>query len=283
MKNFLLYYFAIILLVLTSGCSCNSRPEQICRTAVLGAFADETVLLEKQLSNRKDYSFEGISFFAGKLNNRPVVLANTGIGKVNAGMTATLLIEHFKPGEVIFTGIAGSINPEILPGDIIIGEQSTQHDRVIVTAEGSQSRGTINPIDGSRNPVFFQADERLLQAALVSSAVVQLEKIETKSGLRQPKILKGVIATGDSFVASEKFGRQLRMNLGADAVEMEGAAVAQVCYQHNIPCIVIRSISDKANETAVVDVERFMTVAAENSATLVAEMVRQLGEDDRSN
>jgi adenosylhomocysteine nucleosidase len=281
MKNFLLYYFAIILLVLTSGCSCNSRPEQICRTAVLGAFADETVLLKQQLSNRKDYSFEGISFFTGKLNNRPVVLADTGIGKVNAAMTTTLLITKFEPDEVIFTGIAGAINPELRPGDIVIAEKIAQHDYGLVTDAGFETQATANPA-GAPNPLFFTADKKLLDEAAAASRKISLNQVETTEGLHQPKIITGVVVTGDSFIASQKRSKRLRESLSADAVEMEGAAVAQVCYLQNIPCIVIRSISDKANETAVVDVERFMAVAAGNSATLVAEMVRQLGEDDRS-
>lgn len=281
MKNFLLC-FAVLLLVLTVGCSSNSCPEPICKTAILGAFADETVLLEQQLSNRKDYSFEGINFFTGKLNNRPVVLTNTGIGKVNAAMTTTVVITKFEPDEVIFTGIAGAINPELRPGDIVIAEKIAHHDYGLVTNAGFETQATTNPA-GVPNPLFFAADRQLLDQAIAASRKISLNQVETTEGLLQPKIITGVVVTGDSFIASQKHSRLLRENLGADAVEMEGAAVAQVCHQQNIPCIVIRSISDKANEKAVVDVERFTAVAAENSATLVAEMVRQLGEDDRNN
>lgn len=281
MKNFLLC-FTVVLLVLTTGCSCNSRPVPICKTAVLGAFADETALLKQQLSNRKGHCFEGISFFTGKLNNRPTVLANTGIGKVNAAMTTTLVITNFEPDELIFTGIAGAINPELRPGDIVIAEKITHHDYGLTTDAGFETQATINPA-GVTNPLFFAADRQLLNQAIAASRKISLNQIETTEGLLQPKVITGVVVTGDSFIASQKFAKRLRESLGADAVEMEGAAVAQVCYQQNIPCIVIRSISDNANETAVVDVERFMGSAAGNSATLVAEMVRQLGEDDRSN
>jgi adenosylhomocysteine nucleosidase len=281
MKNFLLF-FAVVLLVLIVGCSCNSSPEPICKTAILGAFADETALLEQQLSIRKEYHFEGISFFTGKLNNRLVVLTNTGIGKVNAAMTTTLVITKFEPDEVIFTGIAGAINPELRPGDIVIAEKIAQHDYGLTTDAGFETQATTNQA-GVPNPLFFAADKQLLDEAIEASRKISLNRIETAEGLLQPKIITGVVVTGDSFIASEKFGKRLRRSLGADAVEMEGAAVAQVCYQQNIPCIVIRSISDKANETAVVDVERFMAVAAGNSAKLVAEMVRQLGESNRDN
>jgi adenosylhomocysteine nucleosidase len=281
MKNFLLC-FAVALLVLTVGCSCNSRPEPICKTAILGAFADETALLKQQLSNRKDYRFEGISFFTGKLNNRPVVLANTGIGKVNAAMTTTVVITKFEPEEVIFTGIAGAINPELRPGDIVIAEKIAQHDYGLVTDTGFEIQATQNPA-GVPNPLFFAADKQLLDQAIEASRKISLNQIETTEGLLQPKIITGVIVTGDSFIASQKRSKQLRENLGADAVEMEGAAVAQVCCQQNIPCIVIRSISDKANETAVADVEWFTAVAAENSATLVAEMVKQFSQNNQTN
>ncbi|MHC4495383.1 MAG: 5'-methylthioadenosine/S-adenosylhomocysteine nucleosidase, partial [Planctomycetota bacterium] len=98
-------------------------------------------------------------------------------------------------------------------------------------------------------------------------------------GRRDPKIIKGVVVTGDAFIASADKCAELRKRLEADAVEMEGAAVAQICYQRQIPCLVIRSISDNADEGAVMDKQMFYIMAARNSASLVAEMVGLLGEE----
>ena len=270
---------AVCLLVVILCSSCNfvthSSSKEV-RTAILGAFDEEIVLLKEQLKEPREHNFEGITFFTGVLGDRNVVVAEAGVGKVNAAMTATLLIEHFRPDEVIFTGIAGSTNPEILPGDIVIGEKSAQHDRGHVMPENFEARGTINPINKNRNPIFFPVDEKLLRAAVAASETVQLEQIDTQNGSRQPKTVRGVIVTGDCFVASNVFRSMLREKFDADAVEMEGAAVAQICYQQQVPCIVIRSISDSADARAAVDLEKFYKTAAKNSATLVAEMVDHL-------
>jgi adenosylhomocysteine nucleosidase len=261
--------FAVIL---CSSCNTHSSSEKV-RTAILGAFDEEIKLLKGKLKGPRECNFEGITFYTGVLGDRNVVVAEAGMGKVNASMTATLLIEHFRPDEVIFTGIAGSTNPEILPGDIVIGERSAQHDHGYVMPENFEARGTINPVNKNRNPVFFPADEKLLRAAVTASEIVQLKQIDTQSGSRQPKTVRGVIVTGDCFVASDDFRSMLREKFDADAVEMEGAAVAQICYQQQVPCIVIRSISDNADERALVDLEKFYKTAAKNSAALVAEMV----------
>ncbi len=249
-------------------------------TAILGAFGKELAILEQKLTNNREHKIQGIRFVEGEINGRHTVVALSGVGKVNAAMTATLLIEHFKPSEVIFTGIAGGINPELLPGDIVIGLKTIQHDLGMLTAGGLERGGTRNPIDEKRNPVFFPADSRILKLAQISGRRVKLGKIKTSSGERTPKIIEGIIATGDVFVASNVKRIELRKSLQADAVEMEGAAVAQICWQQGVPCLVVRSLSDKADEKASEDLSNFYEIAAGNSATLVADIVRQLGSEN---
>lgn len=248
-------------------------------TAILGAFDEEVLMLEEQLRSAKDQRIEGIRFVTGKLKDRKVVVALTGMGKVNAAMTTTLLIEHFKPREVIFTGIAGGINPQLSPGDIVIAEKTAQHDLGVVTLEGLENKGAPNPISGKRNPVFFPADQRLLRLAEQAAKQVELEKIKTGEGEKAPKIVKGVVVTGDVFAASTAKCTELRKRLGADAVEMEGAAVAQICYQQRIPHLVVRCISDKADEKALEDVKKFYKIAAKNSARLATKIVELLGSE----
>ncbi len=245
--------------------------------AVLGAFKAEIALLEDELREPQERVIEGIRFVRGKLRGQDVVTAWTGIGKVNAAMTTTLLVEHYKPTEVIFTGIAGGVNPELRPGDIVIAYKTAYHDMGTIWPEGLFFKGVKNRLTGEENPVFFQADRRLLESAERAAERAGFRRIPTMGGEREPRVIKGVVVTGDSFVASEEKSRQLRERLEADAVEMEGAAVAQICYQRQIPHIIIRSISDRADEGAVVDKQTFYILAAENSSALVSELIGLLG------
>ncbi len=245
--------------------------------AVLGAFEQEVSLLGEMLKTAESHSIEGITFTSGRLDGRPIVLAWTGVGKVNAAMTTTLLLEHFRPARVILTGIAGGVDPNLKPGDIVIAEQTAHHDMGILWSDGIEHGGVSNRLTGDTNPVFFPADPNLLAVARRAAKRTTLEPVSRKTGDQPPRILCGTVVTGDTFVASERACTEFVEKLGADAVEMEGAAVAQVCYQRGVGCLVIRSIADKADESAIVDKQKFYATAAKNSATLVARMIEDLG------
>ena len=251
-------------------------------TAILGAFEQEIILLEDELTDKQEKIIEGIRFVSGKLSGKNVVIAFTGIGKVNAAMTTTLLIEHFKPDKVIFTGIAGAVNQQLQPGDIVIAEKTAHHDMGTLWPEGLFHKGVKNRLNGWENPVFFEADEQLLKLAECAAQQVKFSSIRIISGQRSPKVVKGVVVTGDSFIASADKSTELRKKLNADAVEMEGAAVAQLCFQRGIGFLVIRSISDNADEGAVLDKQTFYILAAKNSSSLVIEMLSLIGEEASS-
>ena len=257
----------------------KSEPDAAPITAILGAFDKEVTLLEDRLTDRQQRTIEGIGFSSGQLNGRHVVVAWTGVGKVNAAMTTTLLIEHFKPKHIIVTGIAGAVNPELRPGDIVIAKKTAHHDMGTIWPEGLFFKGVKNRLDGMENPVFFPADERLLKTARRAADEIKLASVETVTGRKPPTIITGVVVTGDVFVASAGKCAELRKRLDADVVEMEGAAVAQICYQRQIGCLVIRSISDNADEGAVFDKQTFYLLAAKNSAGLVADIVDLLGSE----
>jgi adenosylhomocysteine nucleosidase len=242
-------------------------------TAILGAFEQEIILLEDKLTDAQERIIEEIRFVSGRLRGKKVVIAYTGIGKVNAAMTTTLLIEHFKPDKVIFTGIAGAVNRQLQPGDIVIAEKTAHHDMGTFWPEGLFHKGVKNRLNGWENPVFFDGDEQLIKLAERASQQVDLRSIRIISGQRSPKVVKGVVVTGDSFIASAEKCAELRKKLNADAVEMEGAAVAQLCFQRGIGYLVIRSISDNADEGAVLDKQTFYLLAAQNSSSLVIEML----------
>jgi len=281
--------FCLSIILLLGSCSSpvhqteeTADPKEISSepvTAILGAFEQEIVLLEDELIDKQQQKIEGIRFVSGKLSGKKVVIAFTGIGKVNAAMTTTLLLEHFKPEKVIFTGIAGGVNQQLQPGDIVIAEKTAHHDMGTLWPEGLFHKGVKNRLSGWENPVFFDGDEQLLKLAESAAQQAELQSIQLFSGKRKPKIVKGVVVTGDSFIASADKSAELRKKLEADAVEMEGAAVAQLCYQRGTGHLVIRSISDNADEGAVLDKQTFYILAARNSSKLVIEMIDLLGTD----
>ena len=261
---------ALLLLVLGVGAA------HLSPVAILGAFDEEVAILEGQLVNSTVHMIEGIQFLTGTLNEQKVVIARTGVGKVNAAMTATLVIEHFRPKQVIFTGVAGGLNPDLQIGDIVIAQKTAQHDLGRLESAEIENMGTKNPINGKRNPVFFPADPGLLQITETVLADIKLNPFQTPQGQRHPRIIKGTVITGDIFVAFDAKKTALHENLGADAVEMEGAAVAQICWQQSVPCLVIRSLSDDAGANASEDFKRYYKIAARNSAALVTRIVSQL-------
>ncbi|MBM4043063.1 MAG: 5'-methylthioadenosine/adenosylhomocysteine nucleosidase [Planctomycetes bacterium] len=245
-------------------------------TGILGAFGTEVKFLVAQLENGEERKIEGIPFWTGRLRGRRVAIARSGVGKVNAALTATLLHVHFRPAEVVFSGIAGAVNPDLKPGDLVIAERTAQHDYGTVTAKGLERKGARSPVTGERNPIFFPADPRLLKAALDAKQRVRFDPLDHGEGPHAPRVVQGIVVTGDTFIALPAKRDELRKELGADAVEMEGAAVAQVCYQWKVSCLVIRSISDLADEKATGDIRRFIEAAARNSALLVTELVAAL-------
>ena len=278
MKRHLLAAVCLVLTALLPSChSAPARETPSNPVAVLGAFTPEVELLEKMLTDAGIRQVEGIEFASGRLGGKPIVVAWTGVGKVNAAMTTTLLLEHFKPTRVLFTGIAGALDPNLEPGDIVIAKRTAHHDMGTLWSQGMEPGGVRSRLTGEDNPVFFPADPNLLKAADCAAHKVVFDPVVLRNGRRPPKIVTGTIVTGDSFVASKERSAELREKFEADAVEMEGAAVAQVCYQRGIGCLVIRSISDKADESAVMDKQLFYALAAKNSASLVAGIVECLG------
>ncbi|WP_337042865.1 5'-methylthioadenosine/adenosylhomocysteine nucleosidase [Emticicia sp. 17c] len=244
------------------------------RIAILGAMPEEIQLLESQMTHIKTKEIMGFQFKTGILNGKKVVLTETGIGKVNAAVVTTLIIKEFRPQSVIFTGIAGGISETLKQGDIVIGNRLTYHDYGRLTNDGLSTNATRNPITKQQNPLYFSSDSVLVTLALAASKEVHLQKMSAESS--QPHITVGTIVTGDTFVTSSTAVMNFQKTLQADATEMEGAAVAQVCWQLHVPFLVIRSISDKANEKASVDFQTFKKIASDNSASLVKEILKKI-------
>lgn len=268
------YLFSFLLALSMFGTSAWSH------IAILGALPVEIEQVVDALENKTEETIHGVHFFSGKLHGTPVVASVTGAGKVNAAITATVLIEHFKPQCVIFTGVAGALNPSLGPGDIVIGVKTAQHDLMKVEDDGREGMTVRSPITGKECPEFFECDQNLLDAA---RGVVQkrTEDPSEKGGGKGEgsQIREGIIVSGDAFVASDQMKTELHRRLGAAAVDMESAAVAQVCHVYGIPFVAIRSFSDSADGMAMLDFRRFFKSAAHGSSQFVMEMVGVVGRD----
>ena len=248
-------------------------------TGLLGAFGAEVELVKQTLKKPRTVVVDGIIFTTGRIGKHRVVVAETGIGKVNAAMTTTLLLDHFRPERILFTGIAGGTNADLQPGDIVIAGRTAHHDYGSITDKNTPTRQTRNALTKQFNPVYFPADSVLMHLAEEVAQHVQLEGIPLASGGvsdRPVKVVTGTIVTGDVFVASSAKVGSLRADFGADATEMEGAAIAQVCYQLQIPHLIIRSLSDRADAEAHIAYDKFYPTAARNSAKLVIAIVQAL-------
>ena len=238
--------------------------------AILAALRVEAEAVEERLTNRKEHIIQGLRFATGVMGDKPCVVVQSGAGKVNAAMAAALLIEHFKPHEVICMGAGGGINPCLFPGDIVIAEKTVQHDYGILTLDGFRVWQTWSPVNSEKNPLFIPADTKLLELAEMAACRIELPKIKTDDIDRTPNIIKGVIATGDVVVMAQSKRTELREDFEADAIDMEGAAVAQVCRQLGVASLIIRSISD-TDETTDSDILKVnLQIASQNAATLVA-------------
>lgn len=230
------------------------------RIGIIGAMNEEVIELKNIMTDIQVEKIGNLEFFKGNLLNKEVVLVEGGIGKVNAAICATLMIEHFKVSKVLFTGVAGGTNPDINIGDIVIGIDQIEHD-FDSTAFG-YALGQIPRMD----TYIFEADRELVDLAYS----VAVEKFERE------KVRKGRIVSGDEFVASAEKIKWLRDTFNADCTEMEGAAVAHVCHVFKMPFLIIRAISDKANHDAKVDFPEFVKLAAKNSKTIIEGILERI-------
>ena len=239
---------------------------------VLG-IASEVIAVEQRLKDSREVTVRGQVFRVGTLSGRRVAVGRSGTGKVNAAFVATLLISQFEPVAVLFSGTAGAIDETLHPGDVVIGAAVAQHDTGVMTPAGIERRGLRHPVTGELDPILLPAPEALLTAARAAAAGLSLPPA---AGRREARIIEGVIVTGDLFISDAAKRDELRASLGAAAVEMEGAAVVQACRILAVPCLVIRSITDRADGQATDNYQLFRAAASENAAALVAATIARL-------
>lgn len=218
----------------------------------------------------------GLSFYKGVVDGRDAVLVETGIGKVNAAVVTTILFEHFDCRGVLFSGVAGGLEPALNIGDVVIGRRLVQHDygRVQDGTLVTYQPGAF-PLPGLDTTHGYEIDDSLLahaEEALDGVALKSLDEVEGAANTN-PRVVFGTILTGDAFVNCEATRKRLHDTFGAQAVEMEGAAVAQVATQMGRPWLIIRCLSDLAGAESHMDFNGFLSVTTENAATVTRRLV----------
>jgi adenosylhomocysteine nucleosidase len=247
---------------------CLLATQEARSVGIMGALDVEIESIDDDMTIEMVDTIGKKTYKIGKIFDSPCVLVQAGIGKVASAQTAQTLIMKYGVDIIIFTGVAGGINPTLDVGDIIISKDVIQHDF------GQVWPDSFVPFD----TFGFYADSLLIGLALDAAEKVEFVPVSAKSGAhgKMPRVVLGRIATGDQFISSEAKRRWIEKVFDADCVEMEGAAVAQVCAAYDIPFLIIRSLSDLANEDADVDFQTFVLHAAQNSSELVKEILRKL-------
>lgn len=219
---------------------------------IIAAMNEEVETIKNLMNDVSVKEIYELQFIQGKINGKDAVLVKCGVGKVNAARTTQILLNNFDIEYLINVGTAGSLNENIEIGDVVIGEKLVQHD-FDVTAAGRE-KGYISDVGK-----YFYSDKDIIKKAK--------ETIELMN--EDFNCFIGTIATGDIFVQEIKVKDEIKREFNADCVEMEGAAIAQVCTLDKIPFIVIRSISDKPNGNNAVDFEKYLQVACERYAKFI--------------
>ena len=225
-------------------------------TGIIGALSCEIDLIIEEMMINDIREVAGIKFYSGTIKEMKVVVACSGVGKVNAAVCTQILINIFKVKYIINTGVAGAISENLDIGDMVVSRDVTYHDVQVLQM--------INIFPFTQ---FFQADDLLVKIA---------QKVCEKNPQIIDKYFIGRIASGEAFIDDSEQKRRIKEELDADCVEMEGAAIGHVAYINNIPFIVIRSISDKANEEATINFEEFAINAAKKSSQIVIAILAEL-------
>lgn len=230
------------------------------RIGIIGAMDLEVEHLKSEMQISRIVDKAGMEFYTGTLKGVDVVIVRSGIGKVNAGLCAQILADVFQVTHIINTGVAGSLNAKLDIGDILISKDALYHD-VDVRIFGYQL-GEV-PQMGCRE---FKADKAMIEAAVSSCKEVNPDiHVEV-----------GRILSGDQFISDKAKKETLIADFQGDCTEMEGAAIAHSAYLNKIPFVIIRAISDKADDSAEMDYPTFEREAAKHSAKLVEHMITLL-------
>lgn len=227
---------------------------------IIGAMEVEVAILKEKMEDVRIIKKASMDFYEGILAGKKVVVVRSGIGKVNAGICAQILADVFSVDAIINTGIAGSLNKNINIGDIVLSTDVVQHD--MDATEFGYRKGQIPQM-----PVFFfNADDNLRRLAAEVCKEVNPDI----------QVFEGRIASGDQFVCDQDVKNRIVSEFSAYATEMEGAAIGQAAYLNEIPFLVVRAISDKADGSAQMDYSEFEKAAVDHSVRLTLNMLARI-------
>lgn len=207
----------------------------ISKIAIIGAMDCEISAIKKEMFDLKEENYADLKIFTGTINGKFIILAQSGVGKVNAALNTQYIIDTYKPNIIINTGVAGGISEDLDIGDVVIGTYLVQHDfdvTVLGYAKGYMCTGVEKD-----KPTKYYCDKELVKS--FQSCLEQ--------NMSKQKIHLGIIASGDKFISGKEIKKEINEYFGAVAVEMEGCAVAQVATRNKIPFVVTRAISDLAD------------------------------------
>lgn len=227
---------------------------------IIGAMDEEVAKLKECIEEVAIQTIASMDFYHGKLSGKEVVVVRSGIGKVNAAICAQILVDHYHVCAIINTGIAGSLNADINIGDIVLSKTALQHDVDAV------SFGYDPAVIPRMETSVFDGDEHLINIAK--------EVCEEK--IHDIRVFVGRVVSGDQFISDKAKKEWLIENFKADCTEMEGAAIAHAAYLNQIPFLIIRAISDKADDSAHMDYPEFESMAIKNSVLLLKSIIEKL-------
>lgn len=227
---------------------------------IIGAMDLEVEKLIEAMTDKEVVEYAKRTFYKGKLEGTDVVLARCGVGKVNAAVTVQMMVDKFGITHIINTGVAGSLDEKIDIGDIVLATGAVYHD-VEAVAFGYE-RGQVPQMDVFEFPTSTELQDLAEAACKCVNADV--------------KVFRGRIASGDQFIAGKEVKEQIKKYFSPMCVEMEGCAMAHAAYLNGIPCLIIRAISDKADDSAEMDYPTFERKAAVHCAGMVIEMMKNI-------
>lgn len=259
MKKLIALIIALAMSLTLVACGQQAEPaaEQVAVAGIIGAMEEELASLKSAMQITSTRTIAGMEFCEGTLDGKAVVVVQCGMGKVNAGICAHTLINEFGCARIINTGVAGSLDAKIDIGDIVVSTDAVQHD-FTVEAIGFE-KGEI-PYTGL---YAFPADETLRALAVGATHTVAPEI----------QVFEGRVCTGDQFISTREQKEEILSNFGGECCEMEGGAIAQACYLNDTPFVIIRAISDKADDSEEINYEQFKEAAATRCAAIVRTMV----------
>ena len=232
------------------------------KLGIIGAMSVEVETLRHNMTGLTAVERAGMTFYQGELEGVPAVVVVCGVGKVNAAMCVQILCDCFGVTHVINTGIAGSLCAELDIGDLVISRDAMYHD---FSCHDLNPAYVVGQVPGLKL-LRFPADEKLISCAESAAKMTDT-----------PHVRIGTVASGDQFISNKAVKEQIIANTGAFCTEMEGAAIAHTAWRNGVPFVIIRAISDKADDSAQMDYPTFEAIAARRCAAVTMEMANVLG------